>query len=184
MFEDQHNLEFSEASAARSILYPGAKAKRDAIKAAGGAEYAALLEYERAARTKFRAKNPDHRKKYRERRGYSSNRMGVPFKTYLCAHARQRGRKRGLAATISPDDLIWPTHCPVLGIELDYPKLSGERKNRSLCANWPSLDRWDNTKGYVPGNVFVISMRANTLKNSATYEEILKVAKYLSRRPR
>ena len=54
----------------------------------------------------------------------------------------------------------------------------------AVQANWPSLDRWDSAKGYVPGNVFVISYRANTLKNSATYEEILKVAKYLSRRPK
>jgi len=49
--------------------------------------------------------------------------------------------------------------------------------------NWPSLDRWDSTKGYVPGNVFVISYRANTLKNNATYEEIVKVAQYLRKRP-
>lgn len=110
--------------------------------------------------------------------------LGAPFKTYLCANARSRGRKRGLGATITADDLDWPSHCPVLGLELDYPERSGERGTAHPQPNWPSLDRWDSTKGYVPGNVFVISYRANTLKNSATYVEILKVAKYLSRRPR
>lgn len=89
-----------------------------------------------------------------------------------------------MEATITPADLVWPTHCPVLGIELDYPTAYGERGTQAVKPNWPSLDRWDSTKGYVPGNVFVISYRANTLKNNATYEEILKVAKYLSRRPR
>lgn len=72
----------------------------------------------------------------------------------------------------------------MLGIELDYPTHSGMRGKQHAQANWPSLDRWDSSKGYVPGNVFVISYRANTLKNSATYEEILKVAKYVGRRPR
>lgn len=89
-----------------------------------------------------------------------------------------------MEATITPADLDWPSHCPVLGLELDYPKVSGERGKLPIQPNWPSLDRWDSTKGYVPGNVFVISYRANTLKNSATYAEILKVAKYLSRRPK
>lgn len=107
-----------------------------------------------------------------------------PFKSALCAGARFRGRKRGLPATITPADLVWPSHCPVLGLELDYPERSGTRGVQHAQPNWPSLDRWDSAKGYVPGNVFVISYRANTLKNSATYAEILQVAKYLSRRPK
>jgi hypothetical protein len=177
MFDPQLPLTFSEAVPLpdKVVVCVKAKARRDAIKAAGGVEYEVLLVKERAARAIYRRKNP---------RAWKSNRMGVPFKTYLCAKARLRGRKRGFEATITPPDVTWPSHCPVLGIELDYPKLSGMRKSHAVRPNWPSLDRWDNTKGYVPGNVFVISYRANTLKNSATYNEILKVAKYLSRRPK
>lgn len=115
---------------------------------------------------------------------YKYKKPGYPFRTALCANARFRGRKRGMLATITPADIDWPSHCPVLGIELDYPERSGTRGRLPAQPNWPSLDRWDSTKGYVPGNVFVISYRANTLKNSATYAEILKVAKYLSRRPK
>lgn len=185
MFDETPGLDLFDAMVSLAPLPAASKAKlrRAAVKASGGAEYEALLAYHRAASARHREKNPEHRKQYRERRGYSSNRMGVPFKTYICANARARGRKRGFGATITPDDLVWPSHCPVLGIELDYPEFSGLRGTQSSQPNWPSLDRWDNAKGYVPGNVFVISYRANTLKNSATYAEILKVAKYLSRKP-
>lgn len=183
MFQGQ--LDFTEQSSppAAPLARKIDNFRRDAIKAAGGAEYEALLAKERAARARFRAKHPGYWRANRKL-GWTSNRMGGLFKTYLCARARLRGRKRGLKSTITPDDLVWPTHCPVLGIELDYPDRSGSRKGCGVRQNAPSLDRWDNTKGYVPGNVFVISYRANTLKNSATYEEILKVARYLSRRPR
>jgi hypothetical protein len=62
----------------------------------------------------------------------------------------------------------------VLGIELDYSG-SGPKYKRS---NAPSLDRWDNSKGYIPGNVFVISWRANWLKHDGSVEELRRVAEY------
>lgn len=87
-------------------------------------------------------------------------------------------------ATITVADLVWPSHCPVLGIALDYPERSGQRKDQRARADWPSLDRWDNSKGYVPGNVFVISLRANTLKGALSREEVLQIAKYVMNKPR
>lgn len=157
-------------------IVPAPVSKWNAIKAAGGAEYAALLEKSRGARAKFRQRHPEVVRG--ERRGRKR-----PFKSELVRRARMRGRKAGLEATIALSDLVWPTHCPVLGLALDYPERAGERGNQHAQPNWPSLDRWDSSKGYVPGNVFVISFRANSLKNSATYAEILKVAKYLAKRP-
>lgn len=175
MFDAATGPGLFDAMVSLAPLRPATKAKlrRDAVKAAGGAEYEAMLARERAARSLFR-----------KRHGLKSNRHSASFQTKICADVRKRGRKRGLPATITSADLDWPSHCPVLGIELDYPERSGMRGTQHVQSNWPSLDRWDSTKGYVPGNVFVISHRANTLKSSASYEEILRVAKYLSRRPR
>jgi hypothetical protein len=61
--------------------------------------------------------------------------------------------------------LDWPTHCPVLPwIELHYP---GRYRNDPAGA---SLDRIDHQKGYVPGDVRVISLRANLLRKNITPE--------------
>lgn len=74
--------------------------------------------------------------------------------------------------SITQDDLLpLPTHCPVLGIELDY---SGSRSSASA-----SIDRTNSRLGYVPGNVVIMSMRANVLKSDGTQEEFRKVIEYL-----
>jgi hypothetical protein len=76
--------------------------------------------------------------------------------------------------TITENDLDWPTHCPVLPwIELHYP---GRYRNDPAGA---SLDRVDHQKGYVPGNVRVISLRANLLRKDITPEELRALADFL-----
>ena len=47
--------------------------------------------------------------------------------------------------------------------------------------NSPSLDRMDNSKGYVKGNVQVISHKANSMKFSASKDELLKFAEWVMR---
>lgn len=42
----------------------------------------------------------------------------------------------------------------------------------------PSLDRVDNSLGYIKGNVIIVSMKANAIKNSATVLELEQVARY------
>jgi len=53
------------------------------------------------------------------------------------------------------EDFDIPTHCPILGIELNY----GARNNK------PSVDRIDSSKGYVKGNIGIISVLANRKKD-------------------
>ena len=40
------------------------------------------------------------------------------------------------------------------------------------------MDRYINEFGYVPGNVFVISQRANRIKSDATANELVAIAAY------
>lgn len=90
----------------------------------------------------------------------------------LIYSARQRARKNNLPCTISLTDIQIPSHCPALGIPL-------ERGTSIIWDNSPTLDRLDPSKGYVPSNVAVISMRANRIKNNGTADEIIAVGNWL-----
>lgn len=92
--------------------------------------------------------------------------------------AKRRARAAGLPFDLALEALLpAPVYCPVLGIPLWYGPFSGcmfdSKDNR------PSLDRIDNTKGYLEGNVCVISYRANRLKGDATPQEMEAVASYV-----
>jgi len=94
-------------------------------------------------------------------------------------YARMREKFRSKKArcykedfTIEFGDIHFPTHCPIFGIELDYYA-------DSIQDNSPSFDRIDPTKGYVKGNVAIISMRANRIKNNGTAEEHEKIAQFM-----
>jgi hypothetical protein len=78
-------------------------------------------------------------------------------------------KQRGIEFDIAEGELEIPAVCPVLGIPLD-------RRDR---AHTPSVDRVDNSKGYVRGNVHVISMRANSLKGMAGEAELEAVLAYV-----
>lgn len=97
-------------------------------------------------------------------------------KDHLVAQAKYRAKRDSLPFDISVETIKWPTHCPVLGIELDYnrPFVAG----KALRTNAPTLDRKTNDKGYVVENVFVISHRANRIKSDATPAEIEALFKY------
>jgi hypothetical protein len=83
----------------------------------------------------------------------------------MLARAKSRAKKNNLAFNIELDDIVIPERCPLLGIKIE----STEEKN---SPNNPSLDKIIPEKGYTKGNVWVISNRANTLKNDATLSEL------------
>lgn len=93
----------------------------------------------------------------------------------LMAGRRADAKQRGIEFTITEDDVIIPDVCPVLGI----PIVCTAGKTRTN--NSPSIDRIDNSKGYVPGNVVVISWRANLLKKDASINEIIMLAEFYSK---
>lgn len=71
------------------------------------------------------------------------------------------------------DDLDWPKTCPYLDIELNY---SSDDK----ADNVASLDKVIPEKGYIKGNVQIVSNLANRMKSSATPEQILTFSKNAS----
>jgi hypothetical protein len=115
----------------------------------------------------------EHLTQYAE---YQRNSRGRRPRETLVEQARGRAKRDGLPCDITVELLEWPTHCPVLGVELDYTQTPpGERRIRT---NSPTLDRRVNKLGYVRGNVFVISHRANRIKSDATAAELKAVAEY------
>lgn len=97
-----------------------------------------------------------------------------PFGFYL-AQLRRNAKRRGLKFTITRQDLMpLPTHCPVLGIRLDYSGIAGGPAPYAA-----SVDRTKCHLGYISGNVVVMSARANMLKNDATANELRKVWAYV-----
>ena len=95
-----------------------------------------------------------------------------PIKKKLLNHARERARKLGLPFTLTEKDIEVPTHCPILRIKL----VNGTSRDKAAS---PSIDRIIPRLGYVPGNVCVISHRANMIKNNATISEMAAVLNYM-----
>ena len=93
---------------------------------------------------------------------------------YMWYHLRRRALKKGILFAIEESDIVIPTTCPVLGI----PILRDEGAPRD---NLPSLDRIIPALGYVRGNIAVISMRANQLKNAATLDELTLIRDWLAK---
>ncbi len=96
----------------------------------------------------------------------------VAYFTWKLQQVAQSAKKRGKEFDLRVADLQLPDNCPVLRIPLDY---GTPAKNFEAT---PSIDRIDNTKGYVAGNVLVISTRANTLKRDASRDELEKAARF------
>ncbi len=83
--------------------------------------------------------------------------------------AKNRAKKYGVPFTFDVGDIVIPEVCPVFGTEF-------QSNNPDLCA---TLDRIIPSKGYVPGNVVVISGRANRIKSDAAVWELFEVGRWL-----
>lgn len=119
-----------------------------------------------------RMRNPYRYQEYEKKRAKSPTRAYQKRdpRLRLLNSAKLRAKKYGLPFWLSKEDIIIPERCPILGIELSFGK-------GMPMAYSPSLDQLIPGRGYVKGNVWVISHRANTLKSNATSAELLCVAK-------
>lgn len=90
--------------------------------------------------------------------------------------AKNRAKLRNQEFTIEYSDIVIPKYCPILNIELEISSGKSGGNNNS-----PSLDRIDNSKGYIKGNIQVISQLANCMKNNSSTEEQILFAKYIKK---
>jgi hypothetical protein len=131
-------------------------------------------EYWKQNRDNLLSKKKKYREENREvildkkKKDYQS----LDKKVSMLKRAKSRAVKKGIDFDLTVEDIIIPDICPVLGI----PLFMGTKKRHD---NSPSLDRIDNSKGYVKGNVRVISWRANHLKSDSNIQELRKVIAYM-----
>lgn len=92
------------------------------------------------------------------------------FNKRLLAQAKNSSKAKGMEFNLELSDIIIPDLCPYLGIKLDVEVYQGRIPNRA------SIDRIDSSKGYIKGNVQILSNLANRMKNNATKEQLLTFA--------
>lgn len=93
-------------------------------------------------------------------------------KRELLHGAKRRAKERNRKFDVCESDFEIPTHCPILGIKL----VRGVGK---MHAGSPTLDEIEIGKGYIRGNIQVISAKANIMKSDATAKELLDFAKWV-----
>ena len=93
----------------------------------------------------------------------------------MLIRSRARAKKHGFEFNLEESDIGIPEVCPVLGIPLYFSNTG----KKGATDNTPTLDRANNLKGYIKGNVFVISFRANLLKRDAEEWELRAIADYM-----
>ena len=94
--------------------------------------------------------------------------------TTLYHLAKQRAKRDGFDFNLCKEDIVIPSVCPVLGIELKV-----NAGGKVPTDNSPTLDRIHPKIGYIKGNIIVISSLANKIKSSANYRQILSVGRWL-----
>ncbi len=93
----------------------------------------------------------------------------------MLRRAKARAKKEGFDFDLSLEDILpLPEVCPVFGVALRVTV--GPQDPFAY-----SLDRVDNDRGYVRGNVAVMSYRANRLKNDGTAAEHEAIAAWMRR---
>lgn len=99
------------------------------------------------------------------------NKRSIPGKIQdMVTRAKNRAVEKGVPFNLVREDIEFVETCPLLGIQLNW---GGGPRDK----NTPSLDRIIPEKGYVKGNVRIISNLANMMKSYANNVELETFAK-------
>jgi hypothetical protein len=94
----------------------------------------------------------------------------------IFCRAKGRAKKKNITFKIDKEYLnsIYPKNnmCPVLNIPFQLGFLSKIKKNKDYA---PSLDRIIPEKGYVEGNLVIVSFVVNRVKNNVSIETLEKI---------
>ena len=97
----------------------------------------------------------------------------------LFVRAKERAKKRNILFDIDKEYLksIYPKNnkCPILNIDFQLGFLNEIKKNKDYA---PSLDRIIPDKGYVKGNLVIVSFIANRVKNNVSVETLEKIVNF------
>jgi hypothetical protein len=93
----------------------------------------------------------------------------------ILKQAKATADSKNLEFNLTEEDIVLPETCKYLGSVLTNVQGQGV-----VWENY-SIDRIDSSKGYVKGNVEIISRKANSMKNMATKDELITFAKNILR---
>tara|TARA_B110000977_G_scaffold174294_1_gene228037 strand:- start:45 stop:509 length:465 start_codon:yes stop_codon:yes gene_type:complete len=104
----------------------------------------------------------------------------LTFFTRCVPHYKRQAKLKGCEFNLTKEYLesIFPLNnlCPILKI-----KMSKSMQRHNLFYSSASLDRIDNLKGYIKGNVHFISRKANTMKSDASITELKLFSSWISK---
>lgn len=94
-------------------------------------------------------------------------------RAYMLKQAKKRAKKEGIPCDLMEEDIPIPKYCPV------FPWIALQFAEHRSTNNSPSLDKVIPERGYVKGNVRVISNKANRLKCNCSLYELELLVKYV-----
>lgn len=118
------------------------------------------------------SQSPESLQRYIDRWGKKEDSDLYRAQKYKFTKKKTEAKRRGDIWNISFGDIIWPTHCPILGIELNY-------FNDGIQENSVSFDQLVPKAGYTKDNTVICSWRANRIKNDGTAEEHRKIYEFI-----
>lgn len=109
------------------------------------------------------------------RKRYKDSHPKKVWAAYAKRDAKNRAAKKGLPFDISVAyvESLQTDECPVFGTKFQW------MGNGKIKPTSPSLDRIDPSKGYIEGNLVIISSKANSIKSAYKSKDLYKVAQWL-----